>query len=239
MAQRPARVVRTLAYLCDGVAAVPGSDLEGRLGAWLDTSRRFVDFAEAHRDKIRRKLRVATEPEAMEDVLAELQAAFLLLADRRFDLDFEAYGSGRRGPDFTVAFRASHRFNLEVTRPRLSAGAGNGEAVVARAVMAKLRQFPASVANALFVAMPVAQSGDQIAATMRDLKRRADGGDAAYFARRGLTPAEFQSSYRRMSVLFVASEVRPGVFGWTNPEARHQLPDGAAGACLTALASAR
>lgn len=240
MAARTIRVVQVLAYFVEALPPAERASLEALLGRWFDESKRFVAFAEAHRDKIRRKLRTATVPGARDDVLAELEAAFRLLADRRIDLAFEAYGSGRRGPDFTVTFRVSHQFNLEVTRPRLSAEADDpGEAVVARAVLAKLRQFPTGTANALFIATPVAQSADQVAATIRTLKQRADGGDAAFFAGRGLTLDDFQSHYRRMSALFVASETGPGVLAWTNPDARHRLPEGATAACLAALAAER
>jgi hypothetical protein len=109
------------------------------------------------------------------------------------------------------------------------------EALIGRAVLAKLRQFPTGVANALLIATPVAQSPDQVALTMRTLKQRADGGDGAYFSARGLTLDEFQAHYRRMSALFVAGQAASGVFAWLNPEARMKLPDGAANACLACL----
>ena len=59
---------------------------------------RFRTFAEAHRDKIHKKFRKAADPEALRDVRAELLVARLLLADKRFELAFEAYGSGKAGP---------------------------------------------------------------------------------------------------------------------------------------------
>ena len=65
---------------------------------WLAGSPRFRAFAEAHRDKIRKKIRGAADPEALRDVRAELATARLLLADRRIELAFEAYGSGKTGP---------------------------------------------------------------------------------------------------------------------------------------------
>jgi hypothetical protein len=86
--------------------------------AWLASSSRFRTFAEANRDKIRKKFRGATDPEASLDVRAELRAARLLLADRRIELAFEAYGSGKGGPDFTISFRGAIAFDLEVTRLR-------------------------------------------------------------------------------------------------------------------------
>ena len=95
-----------------------GDPLAAELTDWLADSSRFRAFAERHRDKIRKKVRTATDAEALRDVRAELAVAYRLLADRRFELAFEAYGAGRVGPDFTVTFRAGRIFNLEVTRLR-------------------------------------------------------------------------------------------------------------------------
>ncbi|MDQ2674391.1 MAG: hypothetical protein M3Y40_07020, partial [Chloroflexota bacterium] len=91
-------------------------ELRTELGAWVATSAGFRAFADAHRDKIRKKLRSAGDADALRDVRAELGVAALLLADRRIQLAFEAHGAGHRGPDFTVTFRSSRAFDLEVTR---------------------------------------------------------------------------------------------------------------------------
>lgn len=234
---RTARVSQVVGYLLDGVTPLPGEDLDADLGAWLGGSSRFLTFAEENRDKIRKKLRVANDPGARGDVRAELEVARLLLADRRITLAFEAYGSGRRGPDFTVTFRTSHRFNLEVTRPRLRESEERSEAI-GQAVLAKLRQLPADAPNAIFVATGLAEAADELAAAMRALKLRGDRREEDYFARRGLNTAEFQASYRRMAVLFVA-KAGGGVFAWTNPEARRPLPEGAAAACVGCFAEYR
>ena len=118
------------------------------LVAWLSGSARFRAFADAHRDKIRKKFRNATDSEALRDVRTELQVARLLLADRRFDLAFESYGSSKGGPDFTISFRGARSFNLEVTRLRAPRGASAGSAL-----LAKLRQLPPSTANVVLLAV--------------------------------------------------------------------------------------
>ena len=87
--------------------------LTEELIGWLAGSARFRAFAEAHRDKIRKKLRTAADDEALRDVRTELQVARLLLLDKRIELAFEAYGSGKVGPDLTVTFRGRRSFNLE------------------------------------------------------------------------------------------------------------------------------
>ena len=77
---------------------------------WLAGSPRFRAFADAHRAKIRKKLRTAANDEALRDVRTELQVARLLLLDRRIELEFEAYGSGKVGPDLSVTYRGKRSF---------------------------------------------------------------------------------------------------------------------------------
>ena len=195
-------------------------------------SRPFRAFVEAHRDKVRKKLRGATDAEARRDVRTELRVAHLLLADRRIGLEFEAYGSGKAGPDFTVAFRGERRFNLEVTRLRQAHGYGG--------LLAKLRQLPPSIPNAVVVAI----DGDDanafdVADTTRALRSRADAKDDAFFASRGLDGARgFNQRMLRLGAVLVwcegaAGEARTSL--WTNRSARIALPDRAIRACVDCL----
>jgi hypothetical protein len=213
------------------------------LAEWLSASARFFSFADAHRDKIRKKLRGASDGQPRGDVHAELEVAFRLLADRRIELAFEAYGVGRRGPDFTVTFRAVHRFNLEVTRPRLDEGdrirrdRADG---LASALLGKLRQLPADAPNAVLVAIEgLPPSQDDLDITMRSLRQRANRRDDVFFSGRGYADArDFHLRYLRLSALFVASRGGGSARAWSNAEARRQLPDGALTACLGCLARA-
>ena len=109
---------------------------------------------------------------------AELLAARLLLGDRRMDLAFEAYGSGRGGPNFTVTFRSSRTFNLEVTRLRRTPDRSD----YSEPILAKLRQLPPTVPNALVVALDGEAAGALDAgAAVRALRARADAKDEAFF----------------------------------------------------------
>src|SRR5262245_8336213 len=71
---------RLLSYLLDGARPDPGDEVAGDLVGWLSASARFLAFVDAHRDKIRKKLRGASESAARGDVRAELETAFALLA---------------------------------------------------------------------------------------------------------------------------------------------------------------
>ena len=153
---------RLAEYLHDGSDGPMADEVAG----WLSASPRFRAFADAHRDKIRKKLRGATDADSRLDVRAELCVAHLLLADRRMELAFEASGSTRGGPDFGVAYREHPAFNLEVTRMhRAASGAALG-----RVLLAKLRQLPPGTPNALLVA--VSAPGADIADAVRALRSR-------------------------------------------------------------------
>ena len=149
---------------------------------WLAGSSRFRAFAGTYRDKIHKKLRNATDPEAARDVRAELQVARLLLADRRFEVAFEAYGSGKVGPDLTVSFRSTRTFDVEVTRLRhVPDVAGTGAAL-----MAKLRQLTPSTPNVVVLAIDgETATAVDVAAATRALRARADAKDEAFFTARG------------------------------------------------------
>ena len=203
---------------------------------WLTGSARFRAFAETYRDKIRKKFRGATDAESLRDVRAELQTARLLLADRRIELAFEAYGSGKGGPDFTVTFRGARSFNLEVTRPHRMPDAGG----LAGALLAKLRQLPPSAPNAILFAI----DGDSaealdVDAAARALRSRADAKDEVFFTTRGLEGGRgFYERYLRLSAVFVSGEDASGdarATLWFNRSARIAMPEPAARACLACL----
>jgi hypothetical protein len=229
-------ILRLVAYLAD--VPVDASDPAlAELPAWLAASPAFRAFAEANRDKIRKKLRGATSHEARLDVRAELRAAALLLGDRRFAVTFEAYGAGRRGPDFTAAFRAGRPFNIEVTRRR----PGPGPAILEAPVLAKLRQLPPSASNVLVVAVDAPDGAPDPAALLRDLRGRADRRDDAFFAARGLDGAStFNAGLLRLSAIVAWAEgADPAVrvAAWANAGARIPLPEPSLRALRVALAA--
>lgn len=203
---------------------------------WLSDSARFRAFAETHRDKIRKKLRGAADPEALLDVRAELQVARLLLADRRFEVAFEAYGSGKKGPDLTVTFRGGRIFNLEVTRLRRVPDA-NG---LGASLLAKLRQLPPSAPNAVLFAID-GETADalDVAAATRMLRSRADAKEELFFESRGFDGSRgFYERFLRLSTVFVWCEGASGeaqASMWANRSARIALPEPAGRACLRSL----
>ncbi|MGH2418467.1 MAG: hypothetical protein ACRDFY_09060 [Candidatus Limnocylindria bacterium] len=220
-------------HLFSGIRDEPMAE---EMAAWLAGASRFRSFAEANRDKIRKKLRGATDADARRDVRAELAVAHLLLADRRIDLAFEAYGSGKPGPDFSVAYRGQRRFNLEVTRLRRPPDAAG----IGRVVLAKLRQMPPSAPNALLLS--VEREGADVDAATRALRTRADAKDEGFFTARGFDGARgFYQRYLRLGAVVVWCEAADGdarAAHWTNRSARIAIPDPAVRACLVSLRAA-
>lgn len=229
-------VDRLADYLMGGTDNHP---LAHELCAWLTESARFRLFADAHRDKIRKKLRGAADSETLRDVRAELRVAHLLLAERRIELGFEAFGSTRGGPDFTVRFRGERPFNLEVTRLRRPPA----EVHDGGPLLAKLRQLPPSMPNALVIRIDGVSAGDlDIETAVLGLRRRADAKDEAFFRRQRLDGTqEFYARFLRLGAVIVWCEGAPGdarASIWTNRSARILLPDRAVRSCLACLQQA-
>ena len=215
----------------------PQDPMTVELIGWLAGSSRFRAFAETYRDKIHKKLRNATDPEAARDVRAELQIARLLLADRRFEVAFEAYGSGKVGPDLTVSFRSTRTFDVEVTRLRRVPDVAGTGAVL----MAKLRQLTPSTPN---VRAPGHRRRHCRGRRCRRGDPRAPG--ASGRQGRGVLHRPGSSTGAAASTSDTCGSVPSlvwceGAVGdaratlWTNRSARIALPDQAARACLACL----
>ena len=202
---RPRSVDDLTAYLFADEPDEPGAGaLATEMSGWLESLPRFRDFAERHRDKIRKKLRSARDVETQFDVRAELRVARLLLTDRRIELAFEAYGSQRGGPDFTVTYRTTRQLNLEVTRVRRQPDVAG----IAASVLAKLRQLPPSVPNAVLLSVADVDPAElDVGAAAKLLRGRADARDEAFFADRGLSGTRaFYERFLRLGGVFVLND---------------------------------
>ena len=227
------RVDRLIEYVLDGRSDAP---IREELRGWVKASPRFRAFVETHRDKVRKKLRGASDSDALHDVRAELRFAHLLLADRRIELAFEAYGVGNVGPDFTVRYRGERAFNVEVTRlhrdPRVATYGGP--------LLAKLRQLPPSVPNVVVVAIDGHRADAfDIESATRAMRQRADAKDDAFFTSRGLDGTRgFNARYLRLGGVIAWADSGVGDSRaqlWANRSARIAVPDRAARAVMACL----
>jgi hypothetical protein len=215
---------------------VDDAALAVEFSAWIGASARFRRFVELHAGKIHKKLRGARDTDARRDVRTELRLAQRLLADPRIELAFEAYGVGKRGPDFTLTYRATQRFNLEVTRLRHLPSAET----IGAALVAKLRQLPPSMPNGVVLAVD-GSSADSVTvgAATHALRDRADRKDERFFTARGFAGTRgFYDRFLRLGAVFVWAEAAAGdaqAALWINRSARIAMPDRAATACLGCL----
>ncbi|MCB9076403.1 MAG: hypothetical protein H6631_02325 [Anaerolineaceae bacterium] len=215
--------------------------LKPSLTHWLNASPRFADFVATHRDKIRKKIKGIHEADGFLDLRAELETAYRLLQEKRFDLAYEPYSQGTgRGPDFAVTFRTRITFNVEVTRMRLTKGEGNEGPLpfnppyesrrMAEIVSSKLRQMLPSMMNLLVVV-----ADDQVMCeldvgrVMNRLKQRAEQKEPQLFQRhRFRDPADFFKYYYRLSGVWLRSsgqpETGPCPILWLNNQTKHPLP---------------
>jgi hypothetical protein len=226
----------TARRLLDHLLPAADDPLADDLARWLSDAR-FRAFAEAHRDKIRKKLRSTTDADGRLDVRAELAVAAALTRDKAIALAFEAYGATAGGPDFTVSVRGGV-FNLEVTRlHRDPASVTDGGPIVA-----KLRQLPPSVPNVVLVAVagPDAAAFDAEGG-IRALRGRAEAHDEVFFQHRGLDGQRaFRERVRRLGATIAWAENGAGderVAVWINRDARIPVPERALRACVAALAA--
>jgi hypothetical protein len=186
---------------------------------WLGESRRFQAFAEEHQNKIRKKVRLATDAESLLDLRCELETAYRLLDEKKFTLEYEKYGhGGQRSPDLTATFRAHTLLNIEVTRPRIT-----GEAVekLMETLCVKVGQMLNNDLNLLVIYTPEANSDDLIEAG-KTLRGLAEGKDEAFFNRRRFKNAkDFVQQYQNLSGVGLKTR---DVFIWNNPLAKKPLP---------------
>lgn len=198
--------------------------LRSSLADWLAASPRFAAFAETYKDKIRKKIRTLNGEAAALDLGAELVTAYLLLAEKRFEVAYEPYAVEKgRGPDFAVTWRTNLTFNVEVTRLRSTGGDLEGK--LAEVVCEKLGQMLPGMINVLAVVGSGLDGDLDVGGAMQHLKLAAEKRDPGLYARQGYrSPADFFKGYERMSsLLWRPLQGGPSVM-WANPQARHTLP---------------
>jgi hypothetical protein len=205
--------------------------LSNALMQWMEASPRFTIFVETYRDKIRKKIRVTREPESILDLHVELEVASSLLNDRRLVVAYEPYASvKKRGPDFSVTYRANLVFNIEVAHMRPEDSSADGvdlprkEERILRILLYKLGQMQPGMPNLLVIHTreDVARVID-LDGLMQAIKIKADRKDSAFYAASGYTsPAAFYKDFLRLNGILLWS---PGVQLWVNKQARPELAE--------------
>lgn len=232
-----------LTYLFDGQP----HRLVGPMTIWLASSRRFAAFVDTFRTKIRKKLRVTQDAEALADLGLELETAYLLLQERTLSLVYESQPNGQvRWPDFAVTFTTSLTFMVEVTRLRSAATSTTPQILaqtpitssldnvihgerLAETICSKLGQLLPQCSNVLIIGMDAPRlTQSELYAMMLRIQQRAERNDSAVWQRhRFKDRADFFRHYRRLSEVLVRGlslQADDPVIVWVNPQARQPLP---------------
>lgn len=206
--------------------------LRASVSMWLEDSRRFVEFVQVFRDKIRKKLRVSSTLEASLGLRLELETAYLLLQERALSVAYEPLpGRQVRCPDFGVTYTTSITFMVEVTRLR-GVFAGSMPAAGDRlidVVCNKLGQFLPQYSNVLIIGVDELYMSDaELQTIMMRLPQRAGQRDSALWQRYGFEDrAAFFQQFQRLSEVLVRGaqlEADSQPAAWINPQARLPLP---------------
>jgi hypothetical protein len=221
-----------LAYVFDD----PSHPLAGPMAVWFASSRRFADFVDSYHTKIRKKIRIAQDPESLRNLHLELETAYLLLRERSLSLAYEPLRQERkRSPDFAVTFTSSVTFALEVTRmqadlkePLLTPALPVGERLV-DPICSKLGQLLPQQGNVLLVGVEdLDLRPDDLRAVMLRIQQRVERDDAGFLKRhRFRDRADFFRHYQRLSEILVRGNQlkrAAGLVVWINPQAKHPLP---------------
>ena len=234
----------TVDQILNHILADPSHLLRQRIETWIRASSRFRAFTETYHGKIRKKLRDAGDSEAIEDIAFELQTAYLLLHERRFELEYEPRFVNRtRSPDFTVTFKTHVRLNVEVKRSRVPTrepvGVDDPVALMKQHEVAKwiggvcdkLGQMSPDCPNLLVMsAISSYYRVEELHAALARLRLQAESNVDEVFRARGFAGAkDWLHQYRQLSAIMIrpdpaATAALPTIL-WFNSLAKHPVPD--------------
>lgn len=205
------------------------------LRRWCRESPLFEGFARAHAAKIRRKVRLASQPDEPQDLRAELAVAALLVRDRRSAVrDEPPHPAGQRGPDLEVTFKGQAAWRAEVTRLRLPEAPAEDDPAgavrrVARLIGGKIGQCRPGGANLLLVVVvpPGAARDELVPAALRLLDTSSSGAPLPPGLREEAVRTFLRHRPRLSAVApcaFSADGNLQALHLWANARAKHPLP---------------
>jgi hypothetical protein len=207
---------------------------------WLASSRRFANFVNTFRDKIRKKLRTIHDPQGILDLQLELETAYLLLQERSLSLLYEPQRSEKlRHPDFAVTYTTSLTFMVEVTRMQTAQkntihtdpppAISTVEERLLDTICSKLGQLFTQRSNVLILGVEtLTLTKNELHLAMLRIQKRAEGNDLNFLRRYQLRDrADFFQHYQRLSEVLIRESNLQGfrsITTWVNPQAKYPLP---------------
>jgi len=213
-----------LEFIFDGKS----HSLSASMDAWLTSSRRFTDFAEIYKDKIRKKIRTTQDQKTLLDLRLELETAYLFLHEPRLSLVYEPGLSEKiRRPDFAVSFTTSLTFMVEVTRVRIDHP--NMSDYLSDAIFSKCGQLLPRHSNVLIIGVEKLNfTNNDLQTILVRLQQRAERNDTMFLKKYGFHDrADFFQHFQRLSEILVReTETQASIrsIAWINPQAKHPLP---------------
>ncbi len=234
----------TIEQILNHILPDPSHFLRQRIESRIRASSRFRAFTETYHGKIRKKLRDARDREAVEDIAFELETAYMLLHERRLELEYEPHlTGGTRSPDFAVIFKGYVRLSVEVKRNRVPNIESDGIEAPAislkqheiakwlSSVCDKLGQMPPDSANVLVMsAISLEDREEELHAALVKLRLQAENKVDDVFRARGFAGAkDWLRQYRNLSAIMIrpdpaATAALPTIL-WFNSLAKHPVPD--------------
>lgn len=209
--------------LCDMLFG--GTPLAPYCLLWATREPRFAAFLDAWQGKIGKKLRGIGDEGGYLDLLAELDVAHRLLAERSFTLVYEPWIAERqRGPDFTVTFKTHTACHVEVRRLRPSSATADAGARLITILADKLRQLAPSAPNVLALSGATGvTSAAQLSIVITTLAAPARQRDDAACAHLGFVNA--RDLLRRLERLSAIALLEPApAFLWEQPQPQARYP---------------
>lgn len=137
--------------LIDDILGSRQHDISDDLMHWLTTCPEFRSFLYDYHPKIKKKIKCAETDEDLKDTRFELEVAYLFLLDNSFELKYEKCETDNsRTPDFSIMFKQSINFNVEVKRIR-ETDSGMRLKNILKIIEDRIREIPSGLSASINV----------------------------------------------------------------------------------------
>ncbi|MFA5877678.1 MAG: hypothetical protein WC880_04970 [Candidatus Paceibacterota bacterium] len=217
-----------------------------RLQEWMLACQRFKAFIKDNRKKIEGKANGAKKAEDLRDLEFELEVAFLLLQDNRFEVvKYEEIDRTKRHPDYEFRFNKDTCINVEVKRIRgVTVRQRKEHPAPIPYTQKEFRKFGDDICvgcrqsvpfmiNALIIASDSDNMEDlDLITAVDEIDDRVNEKDDVFFRGKGFNgTGDFLEYWRHLSgAVFLSSWVKLGITPyrnelWCNPLAISPIPE--------------
>jgi hypothetical protein len=219
--------------------------ISDKLLYWLSTCHLFQEFVNNYRAKVKKKIQNTNNDQDLEDVMFELEVAYLFLLDERFEVMYEVSNRIEHHPDYTIIFQKNTRFNAEVKRIRgVTVRSSSSRPAVIPYTRNEFKKFGDDICFGCRQLVPqeinilvITSDGDNIedvdlSWAVQEISQMIRAKDDLFFQGKGFEGADdFFKHWQRLSgVVFLSSWMK--ISGtphrnelWCNPDATLLIPE--------------